>query len=363
MRFPGKWILAVSILVLGVGTVYWFGPELWGHRHLKAAKQAVERRDFRAATIELTKHLEDYPSDTRAVLLAAQTSRRSGDYPKAAHYLETFEKQDGSHEQLDRERKLARLQRGELGGAESLLAGVQAKGDADETALVLEAYITGNLKALDSALMLEMKNRGHLEPEDFQRTHQAIDRWLELRHASADRAQGMFWKGRIHFTAREFAAAEADFREAIRLDENQVDARRVLAGLLLANAPQEALTHYEYLQKLEPQNTEIKFGRALARGSVGQLEEARQILDELVGEENNPAPKLLLERGRVALDLKQYDEAETWLRKALQRAPDYPAALLTLAECLQLAGREAEAKPYREQFQQVTDALKNGKLR
>jgi eukaryotic-like serine/threonine-protein kinase len=59
---------------------------------------------------------------------------------------------------------------------------------------------------------------------------------------------------------------------------------------------------------------------------------------------NDPGPNGLTNLGVSLLLLRRYAEAETSLRKALALQPDDPSASLNLADCLILAGREAEAR-------------------
>ena len=58
----------------------------------------------------------------------------------------------------------------------------------------------------------------------------------------------------------------------------------------------------------------------------------------------------LLERGLVALDARQFDEAERWLRRALAQKPDEPDINYSLSECLREAGKDAEAAHYHKKF-------------
>jgi Flp pilus assembly protein TadD len=56
----------------------------------------------------------------------------------------------------------------------------------------------------------------------------------------------------------------------------------------------------------------------------------------------------LIERGRLALDLKRPEEAEHWLRRAVTIAPDDPSSNRALSDCLFASGKEAEAQSYKE---------------
>ena len=74
---------------------------------------------------------------------------------------------------------------------------------------------------------------------------------------------------------------------------------------------------------------------------MGQLEEARQLLDAMLADDPDRAP-VLLERGRLALDMKQPAEAEAWLRRAVARAPvEFLAGWENKAGCYSPVGARA----------------------
>ena len=88
------------------------------------------------------------------------------------------------------------------------------------------------------------------------------------------------------------------------------------------------------------------------RRSLGQLPEARQLLTEMLASTPEDG-SALLERGKVALDERKLAEAERWLRRAVEQAPNLPEANLALSQCLNQAGKAAEAKQFRERFDRL----------
>lgn len=96
---------------------------------------------------------------------------------------------------------------------------------------------------------------------------------------------------------------------------------------------------------------------AVGRHGLGQFEEARQLLDELLAANPKNFPALV-ERGRLALDAQQPAEAEASLRRAEALAPDHADVNLQLGRTLQLLGRTQEVQRYQERFRQIDAAQK-----
>src|SRR4051794_28439670 len=72
----------VAFLLFGLAA-YLFVLSLLARRHLRAAEQAVQRRDFAQAGAHLADYLRLKPDDTDVRLLAARTARRGGDFDGA----------------------------------------------------------------------------------------------------------------------------------------------------------------------------------------------------------------------------------------------------------------------------------------
>ena len=282
-----------------------------------------------------------------------KTCRRAGNYRTAEDFLRAYEKRAGSRDEIAREQKLIQIQQGHLGGAEALFASTEARSDKSATKLLLEAYIEGNLKIIVNTARRELKLKDKLEIAEIERTQGLVDRWFELSPNRFDQAQGNFWRGYLHSFARDFSQAKEAFREALRLNENHLEARRMLAGFLQFESPEEAMIHYEKLLERQPDNIAFKFDLARTQRTLGKLQEAKLNLDELLAK--NPLNvTLLLEQGHLAMDLGQLDEAERWFKQALTQEPENGDARLALSQCLQMAGRTSEAKKYLELYKKAT---------
>src|SRR5689334_23289329 len=93
---PMRRIALVLLVPVGAFLAYELGVFLWGRHHYRAAEEALDRRDFEAASAHLEKCLDVSPKDTDSRLLAAQAARRQGKFDEARHHLHLFKQAGGS---------------------------------------------------------------------------------------------------------------------------------------------------------------------------------------------------------------------------------------------------------------------------
>src|SRR6266849_7692942 len=82
--------------------------------HLRAARQALDRRDFEQAQAHLDCCLADRPNDGELHFLAGQTARRRGDFDLAEQHLHFCGRLRWSPERVALEWALLRAQQGDL---------------------------------------------------------------------------------------------------------------------------------------------------------------------------------------------------------------------------------------------------------
>jgi len=355
MHVPYRWrrtalvvLLLSIILVASIPT----GLRVWGAYHHRAARLALQQRDYRQAREHLRKYLELRPDEAEGWLLAARMARLRGDFDEAQKHLRTCRQRSGSPKALALEHQLLRVQQGDLSDADTLLARCADHAEDPETAPILEAVIEGSLKVEQQAFVREMVSQGREHLVDIRRTERAVDLWLRQRPERVDQVQGLVWRGLVRSLARDYPASLSCFRRALALDPDHFEARLNLAYLLLEEAPEEAANHLERLRQQQPDNNRVRFRLATVRRSLGQLQEARQLLTEILASTPEDG-SALLERGKVALDERKLAEAERWLRRAVEQAPNLPEANLALSQCLNQAGKTAEAKQFQERFDRL----------
>lgn len=95
--------------------------------------------------------------------------------------------------------------------------------------------------------------------------------------ASGDSAQERYDKGAALLKARKLAEAKREFEKAVELDPKHIDARRVLASLLVKEGkPEAAAKHLEKVLEVEPENVKvlIEVGDAYLEASENAAREA-----------------------------------------------------------------------------------------
>lgn len=342
--------IAWAVLIAVGAVAAWFGwDEVSKHRAYEAAVAAIDRYDYGDAADRLHAFLERWPNDVPALVLRAQTARRQGDVRDALRTLDAAERAGALPEAVDAERQLVRLQQGDLDKADQLLRFCEAQPSGPQTALILEALFEGGVRALRPSVSKD-----------------AADRWLAFRKAPLDQAIGHLWVGRLHEFALDFPAAIAEYRRAVELAPDCRTVRLRLAETLLQDDPVAAAPHLERLLAAHPTDPHARLLAARRQRTLGRAEEAAKTLDAiLVSDPDRVA--VLLERGRVALDLNQTAEAERVLRRALELAPADREATLSLADALRLAGKTEESRQLRSALQEIDarlqkaiEALANG---
>jgi tetratricopeptide (TPR) repeat protein len=306
---------------------------------------SLERRDLENAGRQLVDFLELYPNDRQALLVAAQTSRRRGKFDEAAQFLKAHERLEPGNSDAQLERRLLRIQQGDLSAANGLLSGAKEQPGAPRTSLALEAIIEGYMARFWSFATRQVE----VPPPEYSQAQGAVDLWLRQQPLPAAQVRGLVWRGKLAALVRDYDASEAAFRSALAIDPVDLEASEYLGLLLAQDAPQEAAAFLERVHDQNPQNDKVSFGLASVRRALGEQSRAVEVIDGLLARNPRNA-SYLLERGRLELDQQRPEEAVVWLQRALRVAPDYGPANLMLSICLEQMGRSTEAEHFRERF-------------
>lgn len=327
------WIAAL-LLVIGVAS-YRIGLQVWGDYQLAQAERAIEERDFAKAHSALDRCLWLWPDKPYVHLLAGRTARREGRWKDARVHLQRGWNAPETRDAAGLEIRLMQVASGDLRNTPDLTRLRLARPNSVEAALIAEAQINGSLAALDphSALAL-------------------LDWWDEHRTSTADRVQGLVWRAEAYDLARNRQRAREACHQAVDLDPNHRRARQMLAQLLLHDAPQEASGHLAPLLARFPDDPDLLFDRARVERNLGQAEQARRTLDQILANQPNWI-EAIVERGMVELDLRQTDAAGAWFRRAEQLSPKHRAVLLALVEYYRQAGQTDDMQRYEKRFAEV----------
>ncbi|MCI0703448.1 MAG: tetratricopeptide repeat protein [Planctomycetia bacterium] len=346
-----KFWLGLAVLVLLIGTGSWLAWVWTRPDHLREAHEASDRRDFRAASAALKKHLDSDPDDADARLLAARTARREGDFLSASEHLRRYAQIRATDDAFHLETSLLKIQAGDLTGAEQLFATYAGRPDSPDMPVVMEAFLEGSLRVLTETADAKFDP----EKDDaavVMRLHKAAELWLSARPGRADQFQGFLWQGRLYLFTRDQAKSAEKFRAALAIDPEHFEARLYLALALASSAPAEALQHLEILQKRAPADRQIRYFRATAHRTLGHIEEARGLLNELLAA-NPKDVSALVDLAQLNMDEAKIAEAEGLLHRALELAPNHIETVTAMIRCQQLAGRPAEAERYRKRFAEI----------
>lgn len=364
MVFSRRTVFVGLVLFLAVAAlVAW---QIWRYHwirgHYDAAKEALQRRDFRQASAHLSKCVRASPNDPSILLLAAQAARRQGDLDLAGQRLSEYREAGGPSVPLEMERRLLRVQGGNMEESPPLFLFCQKQPDAPEAYLAMEALIVGALNFIEpSTVRSKPLNEARGEVAALKMAMEVVDWWTKVREGAADQVQALVWRGRLHLAAFDLPEAQKLLREALERDPDHVEARLALAFAVSQKSPKEALEHLELLYRRDPTNNQVRLPLARVRRALGQFDEARVLLDEILEDEPDRFA-FLLERGRLALDENQPDKAEKWLRRAVQRAPNSPEALFQLATSLRLQGKTREWKKCFDRAKQLSQTGPEGDL-
>jgi tetratricopeptide (TPR) repeat protein len=312
-RHPRRVALALALVLLGAGAA----AVLLGARYqLDAARRALDHYDFQQAQNHLDLYLMVHFRSAGGHLLAARAARRRDACDEAESHLAACLRLEGMTEATALERLLLTAQQGDLADMEGLLKAHTSPGDP-EAVLVLEALAKG------------YANR-FWEADELACLNELLDR--QPRHPQALLMRARLWEGRVLKGETERATgALRDYEQAVELNPT-FESRLGLAGALYrVGRPRDALSEYDRLRRDRADDPEVLLGLARCRYSLHEVDEARRLLDALLERHPDHAGELA--------------DAEAWLSRAAAAAPPYdcePQRLL--AQCLEVAGRDEEAR-------------------
>jgi predicted Zn-dependent protease len=341
-------IALIVALALAGYPAYRAAWHFWGVHQFSSAQSALERRDFDEARRRLQQYLSAWPSEPNARLLAAQTARRRGDIDEAVEHLRAYAEADArDRSALDLEYDLVRLQTGDLKDAKTYLTRCFDDPTLPETPLVLEAVVRGKIKMLQAAYKEGINLRSGGGKQELTATQDAVELWLRRRPQQADQVQGLVWRSRLHTIGGCHDDAVADLRRVLELDPDHFEGRWLLAMIVRDESPEETARHLQVLAARRPENFEVRFTLANVRRNLAQLDKARDILDELLASRPQDV-SYLIERGEVALEQEQPEQAEQFFRLAFQFDPNDARLSYSLSLALRRLGKDDEATVLRD---------------
>jgi tetratricopeptide (TPR) repeat protein len=324
----------------GLGAGAWFiTRQVQAWNHLDAARDALERGESRLARRYLGRCLRTWPSSGEVHFLAAQAARRCGDLEEAREHLDRAAECGWVKEALDLERALWRVQVRELPAVEGYLL------------RCLE------LRHPDSVLIVEILTPAYLQNYQLDSAQRCADLWVDLapQNPAAWHARGVLAEGK-----QSRHVAMESFLEAVRLGPTRRDSRQALVrALVRANRPADARPHLEELLRQDPDDVDAKVTLAECHKGLGQTDEARRLLDQVLLRWPDHA-HALHQRGKLELETGDAKQAAAYLRRAVAGAPFDKEVLYTWQRCLERPGvaPPEEAAEWKKRLQAVEADLR-----
>jgi predicted Zn-dependent protease len=325
------YLLAGVLLVLvGVVIASHGGDFYRAAYHLRAARGAIERRDYDRAEEQLRLHLQFRPDSAEGHFLLGRLLRRRGQ-------VEEAERQFAKSRSLGWSADAVRL--------ESVLLQVQ-QGNIPRQ---VEASLLRRLDNHDpdSFLIHEAFSQGYTR---LYRLPQALKSLTSMLDEEPDNAYALTRRGWVEERLGRPDDASKDYQRAVEANPQHVLARQRLAESLLFHAKrmEEAAPHFEVLFRERPNDPAVGANLARCWMETDRLDESRDLLDRLMATHHDGL--LLIERGRLALKEGRTERAEEWLRRAVKRQPHSLQAKYALYQCLNHQGKSAEADRVKAEF-------------
>lgn len=150
----------------------------------------------------------------------------------------------------------------------------------------------------------------------------------------------------------EYEIALEKLKRALQFDPNYAMAHTVI-GVLYGRIGDldKAGTHYKRAVELSPNDGGVLNNYAQYLCQMKQYQKAYPYFKKAVEQPFYRTPASALSNaGRCSIDEGDLDSAEAYLRQAIQSAPGYPPALLSLARLMNLKGDYLKARAFLERF-------------
>ncbi len=317
-------------------------------KQLRAAAALEQgRRFFEARQIYLAL-LKINPDDLPALEAAARTATLTGDPKAAAEHLAAAVKIDPERDPL-RERLIgALLQTGELAEAEEHALKILEHRPNDVAVLNLLGVVQKRRGRLNDALACfrkgtEVEPKNHspwynlgntlLGMGDFGPAVDAMKRAAELKPKDSETMRLL---GQALMGKDEFALALGAFSRAQDLDpkNHRIFTSRAIALQRMGADDAEVLAEIDKAIAAEPNNPEHMRAKAAYYQRRSRFAEAEAVHKELLAKDPADVETLLRLGHLLGYSLRRYEEANTFLRRALELKPNDPRCLSGLCKSL-----------------------------
>ena len=315
-------VLTVWAFVLGIGSWYAVCWGVWYHQY-QAAVVDVRHRDFDKALEHLERCRRVWPTDGDTWLLSARTARRAGQFDTASGLLDEAKERGALPRLVVLERTLLHAQQGRFGELEDTLHDL------------LRA------SRVDYPFIAEVLTDEYMRLYRFPEARSLLNRWIELDDEDAEAHLRRGWVAEHQL---DFDQSIRDYRLVLEREPTRDPVRlRIAEVLLKVRRLAEAVEELELIQGRPAVAVEAALLLARCQRELGLLDRADATLDALSDDERQ-GPRILAERGQVALARGKVVVAEDLLRRALRDMPRERDVLNALLLSLARQGKSAEAE-------------------
>lgn len=333
-----QWNLFFSLVILavpaGVAVAWW---NFWPYLQLRQAEAAAAAGDAARAEAILQPLTRQNPHWLRAHFRRAQVLRQLGRPVEAQAALYQAMQLGLSEADGRREFALCEALKAFTPNAEANLQDV-LKERPDDWEI---------LKALAE---------GYADTERWQEADEFFTHWLDRQPDRADAwmARGRARRAALGVSHGRAGAAADDFREVLRRQPDNFEARLLLSHCLLSDARvAEAKEELLRLQQERPERFEPWLGLATCAVEARDWDGAESLLRQALEREPRSALALTLQ-GDVNLRRERLDQAVACFEQALALEPRNKGARLKLAQALRQLGKTDQAKEQERIYQELT---------
>ena len=160
---------------------------------------------------------------------------------------------------------------------------------------------------------------------------------LDKKHSVA-----LFLLGRLYLALGREADAEPLLKQVVQQHPDQHEARFLLGNALLTlGFPEKAISHYQFLIRLDNRRTDTLNNLGVALQQIGKLQEAEDVLRRVLC--INESAKAYFNLGNLLCHAKKADEAQEAYRSALTLDPDNTEVLNNLGTLFYTQGKHEDA--------------------
>jgi len=169
----------------------------------------------------------------------------------------------------------------------------------------------------------------YVETKQYDQAVKTFEKLLEVRKEGASQVHVEL--GAIYAMQNKLTEAEYHFREAVKLDSFNIDARFKLGQVLATqNNFAEAYKVFDELSKLAPSNVRIRIQMALILAAQKQYDQAKEMLNKIL--ETKPGwDQVRFHLGRILREQGKMDDAEKEFSQIPKGASTYLNSRIVMA--------------------------------